>query len=61
MRKLLISIGMLCAMPALAANPKALSADNRLKIIDYKPNQIINLTAHDFVQTSVEFANDESI
>lgn len=61
MRKLLISVGMLCAMPALAANPKVLSADNRLKIIDYKPNQIISLTAHDFVQTSVEFAKDESI
>lgn len=61
MRALLLSLGMFCAIPVWAVNPKALSNDNRLKIIDYKPNQIVSIAAHDFVQTSVEFNQDESI
>lgn len=60
MKIVLLCLGLL-SLPALADTPKAMAADSRLKVIDYKPNQIIRIDAHDFVQTSVEFAQDESI
>lgn len=51
----------ICVLLCYISGITALQADNRLKMIHYKPNQIITLLAHDFVQTSIEFEKGEAI
>lgn len=63
---LLFSVINICCLmvqsDALAARtPKSLSTDYRIKHITYDPNEVVTLTGVYGYQTSVEFAEDESV
>ena len=62
MKKLLLIVLTIQIVIAMAnQNPKPLSADSRMRVVAYDPNNVVTVIGNQLVETSLEFSKDETI
>ena len=58
---LILCIGLSASTVFADQKPKSLSTDSRMRVVSYDPNNVVTIVGSQLVQTSIQFADDETI
>ncbi len=58
---LALSVGLSAPTVFADQKPKSLSTDSRMRMVSYDPNNVVTIVGSQLVQTSIQFADDETI